>query len=642
MKTTNHKGYDTQSNAHLAVDPITPSKKKESRKILQAYYGEINWALEMVEPTKKEEEKEDSTSSKKKKEKKDDSTVPKKKENRKILQAYYGEINWALDEDPIEPTKKEDSTVCPTTKPPRPSSKPINIHKMKKESSQESSSSIHPSSLPNTSSLKGHHKVASHEQQMNSDHHTTTGVNTEKNHRSTTTSTTNKNIKHEKSNTYSGDSNPQPVDSRSRAKSFQQSTQKATPLTNESSKRSKPLPTMTDEKELLDSYLRRNSKIEEDNKQSPVTPTLSSTPPTSSPKDQKITSPRQKKLQQQLKNTQLSTSAPSSCLHPSISKEQETLDEVLDELCMRFIINCPYMHDYGTSGFERLFFQLEEAFWFYSDFFRQQSLPKFKFVEFCEKMLARHPHLLIDLQRFTRDVFPNADNSIDLNVDTLVQKFLDYKTSVPVYGCVLLNEAMDKVLLVQGYNTKSWSFPKGKINQFERESHCAAREVYEECGYDLRDKICESDYIELEQNYENSLPKHKDQYKHSNPYTKLFIVSGIPESTNFVTRTRKEILKIQWFSIDYLVGTCNAKQSTLRTWLVKPFLSKIKEWIKKKKVTPSGSNTPTKNQARQRSLTAPAISIPTENMKKGTETNGASPLLSFVFNTEEIVENCQQ
>lgn len=42
----------------------------------------------------------------------------------------------------------------------------------------------------------------------------------------------------------------------------------------------------------------------------------------------------------------------------------------------------------------------------------------------------------------------------------------------------MINDGMDKVLLVKGWSNKSgWTFPKGKINKDEPEIECAIREV---------------------------------------------------------------------------------------------------------------------------------------------------------------------
>ena len=56
--------------------------------------------------------------------------------------------------------------------------------------------------------------------------------------------------------------------------------------------------------------------------------------------------------------------------------------------------------------------------------------------------------------------------------------FMQYRFRIPVCGAILLNENLDKCVLVKGWSSKSgWSFPRGKINQDEEYDHCAIREV---------------------------------------------------------------------------------------------------------------------------------------------------------------------
>ncbi|KAJ6669735.1 hypothetical protein lerEdw1_000284 [Lerista edwardsae] len=123
-----------------------------------------------------------------------------------------------------------------------------------------------------------------------------------------------------------------------------------------------------------------------------------------------------------------------------------------------------------------------------------------------------------------------------------VQKVLDewkeYKMGVPTYGAIILDETLENVLLVQGYLAKSgWGFPKGKVNKEEAPHDCAAREVFEETGFDIKDCINKDDYIELRIN---------DQL------ARLYIIPGISKDTKFNPKTRREIRNIEWFSIDKL------------------------------------------------------------------------------------------
>lgn len=52
------------------------------------------------------------------------------------------------------------------------------------------------------------------------------------------------------------------------------------------------------------------------------------------------------------------------------------------------------------------------------------------------------------------------------------------KGKVNAYGCILLNTAMDKLVLVRGLKANSsWMLPRGKVNHEESPVDCAFREV---------------------------------------------------------------------------------------------------------------------------------------------------------------------
>ncbi|KAI8606406.1 Dcp2, box A domain-containing protein [Dissophora ornata] len=195
-----------------------------------------------------------------------------------------------------------------------------------------------------------------------------------------------------------------------------------------------------------------------------------------------------------------------------------TFENVLDDLSSRFIINVP---DEELASVERICFQIEQAHWFYEDFIREQnsSLPSFNLKNFSAKFFQHCP-LLHEWSNEHETAFAN---------------FMEYKIRVPVCGAIILNEAMDKCILVKGWTARSgWGFPKGKINKDEPDTSCAVREVWEETGFDVTDRIKEDDYIEQ---------TIKDQR------IRLYIIKGVPESTMFEPQTRKEISKIEWHYI---------------------------------------------------------------------------------------------
>eukprot|EP01116_Phalansterium_solitarium_P007915 TRINITY_DN2096_c0_g1_i2.p1 TRINITY_DN2096_c0_g1~~TRINITY_DN2096_c0_g1_i2.p1 ORF type:complete len:222 (+),score=3.29 TRINITY_DN2096_c0_g1_i2:76-741(+) len=189
-----------------------------------------------------------------------------------------------------------------------------------------------------------------------------------------------------------------------------------------------------------------------------------------------------------------------------------TIPEILDDLSCRFIVNLPPAELEST---ERVCFHIELALWFYSDFYRahDKSLPAWNLKEFSRQIFQHCPVLRPHLQ--------------GRSADDIVAKFMHYKVRVPVCGGIILNPTLDKVLMVRGFGAKgSWGFPKGKINENEPEIHCAAREVLEETGIDLTDRLREEDFVELE------LQEQR---------IRLYIVAGIAESTPVAPRTRNEI-----------------------------------------------------------------------------------------------------
>ncbi|KFH71341.1 hypothetical protein MVEG_01641 [Podila verticillata NRRL 6337] len=247
-----------------------------------------------------------------------------------------------------------------------------------------------------------------------------------------------------------------------------------------------------------------------------------------------------------------------------------SFESILDDLSSRFIINIPAEE---LASVERILFQIEQAHWFYEDFVREQntSLPSFSLKNFSAKFFQHCP-LLAEWASEHETAFAN---------------FMEYKFRVPVCGAIILNETMDKCLLVKGWAARSgWGFPKGKINKDELDTLCAAREVWEETGFDITEYIKEEDYVEQTM---------KDQR------VRLYIIKGVSESTVFEPQTRKEISKIEWHKLTDLPtarpkhvdrgphsgresgserpnNNANAKNPS-RYYMVIPFVQKLKHWV---------------------------------------------------------------
>ena len=237
----------------------------------------------------------------------------------------------------------------------------------------------------------------------------------------------------------------------------------------------------------------------------------------------------------------------------------------LDDLCVRFIINLP-LEELSTP--ERICFQIEEAQWFYEDFIRptDPDLPSLNLRNFTAIMFQHCPLLKGWSSEQQAQAF---------------QAFLDYKTTVPVRGAILLNHDMDEVVLVRGWKKgANWSFPRGKIDQKEEDLKCAMREVYEETGYDLKasglvGEEKDAKYIDLQIRGQE---------------LKMYVFRGIPMDTHFQPRTRKEISKIQWHKLSDLPTAKPKKHqqqgygeelaaNANKYYMVAPFLGPLKKWI---------------------------------------------------------------
>lgn len=166
-------------------------------------------------------------------------------------------------------------------------------------------------------------------------------------------------------------------------------------------------------------------------------------------------------------------------------------------------------------------------------------------------------------------------------------EFLAYKTRVPVRGAILLNEAMDKVVLVKGWKKNAnWSFPRGKINKEEKDLDCAVREVLEETGYDLK----AAGLVKDEKHMKHIQITMREQHM------KLYVFRGVPMDTVFAPQTRKEISKIEWVNLTDLPTVKKSKQAqhdavnANKFYMVAPFLNPLKKWISQQRKIDAKNN----------------------------------------------------
>ena len=86
----------------------------------------------------------------------------------------------------------------------------------------------------------------------------------------------------------------------------------------------------------------------------------------------------------------------------------------------------------------------------------------------------------LSLREFTALLFGHCPGLAPFQhmLDSIHTNFNKFKQTVPTMGAILLNQAMDKVLLVRGFHSShGWGFPKGKVAMSETDHDCAIREV---------------------------------------------------------------------------------------------------------------------------------------------------------------------
>ncbi|KAG1659645.1 hypothetical protein FOA52_010228 [Chlamydomonas sp. UWO 241] len=236
--------------------------------------------------------------------------------------------------------------------------------------------------------------------------------------------------------------------------------------------------------------------------------------------------------------------------------------DVLADIDLRFIRTAPKE---TLSSPEHLMFLVEHAYWFYEDHVREKD-PRLrhysKWHDFARLMFQSSPLLQPHLPDF----------------DSHVERFRQYKRLIPVYGAILMDESMERVLLVRGMKSASgWGFPRGKVNAGEDEVVCAAREVLEETGVDVEDMIDRNSKILVT--------------SEGKPHT-LFIVTGLdPGTTVCAPKCKGEIGAYGWHYVKDLPATIDeANQVYLsssgvkhRFFMVQPFVRPLHEWIRRRK-----------------------------------------------------------
>ncbi|GAX24918.1 mRNA-decapping enzyme subunit 2 [Fistulifera solaris] len=239
--------------------------------------------------------------------------------------------------------------------------------------------------------------------------------------------------------------------------------------------------------------------------------------------------------------------------------------EALEEVHTRFVLNLP---DSELKTADRIFFQIEQAWWFYEDLIcdvhPEWNLPRFSSLKPFSLKLFEYSPLLPDVKEFP----------------AMWASFNNYKRKISNYGCILMNRDCSKFVLCRVWNGKSYTFPSGKINQGEEGNAAAARETYEETGFDPAAKFgTTAEWLQQDPTkitWNMVLPESDAlTVKDDNGKSRIaYVVVGVPEDFPFQPVARKEVSDVSWFSLDEIPKN---------SYAVLPFMGHLKNWIRKNK-----------------------------------------------------------
>ncbi len=222
------------------------------------------------------------------------------------------------------------------------------------------------------------------------------------------------------------------------------------------------------------------------------------------------------------------------------------MEQGLDDIIARFWVD---LYNY-REDFQRIcFILIEKPYWIYKDnWVKERNAASLEEDQFCMNLMQRCEFLQPLLKNFTNRF----------------QEFQRQRGMVPKYGAILLNKAMDKVVLVSSHIHHNQGFPKGKINQGETEALCASREISEETGLDIAEMINEKEYIFMER-------------VAGVKYLKLFVVTGLDETVEMKPTVKYEIEEVKFWPVSDLDRYTGKKHKQ-----VQPFVGAIKKWLRKK------------------------------------------------------------
>ncbi|KAA6386444.1 MAG: hypothetical protein EZS28_018029 [Streblomastix strix] len=156
------------------------------------------------------------------------------------------------------------------------------------------------------------------------------------------------------------------------------------------------------------------------------------------------------------------------------------------------------------------------------------------------------------LLQFAQDLIYFSENlrykySTDKLVD-LHGQYLKMKQQFPTVGVIIVNDKLDRYLLVQLINNVQWLFPKGFKDPKESDIQCAVRQVKEQTGLNVEN------YLKQE------LPSFTSDLK---PQIILYVAVGVNDTEVLQPTVRNKISMIKWIVLylDQVIAESRSRSS---------------------------------------------------------------------------------
>lgn len=199
------------------------------------------------------------------------------------------------------------------------------------------------------------------------------------------------------------------------------------------------------------------------------------------------------------------------------NKTQNLLtEELVEELFVRFFTDVSLFN----GDMCKCFWQLEKMYWYYLDSTKLKNTPS-----------------KLDMKVFLNEIQPYllALLPTGINLDEEFEKWQESRKSIPRCKVILLDAAMENMVLTKGVFNEFLIFPGGKVEDTDQSLvETAIRECYEEVGLDITDKINPNLYFDLH------------QFGIKNRY---FLVPNVDKNTYFLPTVNNEVEYVKWFPV---------------------------------------------------------------------------------------------